>query len=227
MIGSSEGLVGRMRDPRIVTRAAVLTVAVGMVLAACTSAPSQSRSPRPQPSTVSPLARPLLAKLHQQTELRFVHLHSTGNPTAVTVLTSARNLQQGQRGVVLAVRAIGNLIGSCSPGRPAVKFRLTYRGAGPPTVTEVQKPLTRPAGLYLLGFAPTASPAGGKQQFAFFQVVAGGEAADFSLAFWATLTPVAGGCAFSANGVLRVRCSAFADQVCSYVAPQRAWARLG
>jgi hypothetical protein len=49
---------------------------------------------------------------------------------------------------------------------------------------------------------------GGKQQFAFSQVVAGGEEADFSLAVWATFTPVAGGCTFSANGVLRVRCSA-------------------
>jgi hypothetical protein len=70
-----------------------------------------------------------------------------------------------------------------------------------------------------MGWAPAASPVGGKQQFAFFQVVAGGEEADFSLAVWATLTPVAGGCTFSANGVLRVRCSApsVAVPICSYV----------
>ena len=100
-------------------------------------------------------------------------------------------------------------------------FRLTYRGPGPPTVTEVRQPLVRPAGLYLLGWAPTASPVGGKQQFAFFQIEAGGEEADFSLALWATLTPVAGGCTFSANGVLRVRCSGLppsvAVPVCSYL----------
>jgi hypothetical protein len=107
-----------------------------------------------------------------------------------------------------------------------VKFRLTYRGAGPPTVTQVQKPLARPAGLYLSGAAPAPSPVGGKQQFAFFQISAGGEAADFSLALWATLTPVAGGCTFSANGVLRVRCSAFADPICSYIARRAAWAHL-
>jgi len=161
----------------------------------------------------------LLTKLHQQTDL--VHLRNAANPTAVMVLTSARNLQRDQQGVVLTVRKVGNLVGSCSSGHPAVKFRRTYRGPGPPTVTEVRKPLARPAGLYLLGGAPTASPVRGKQQFAFFQIVAGGEEADFALALWTTLTPVAGGCTFSTNGVLRVRCSApsVADivPICSYV----------
>jgi hypothetical protein len=66
--------------------------------------------------------------------------------------------------------------------------------------------LAKPVGLYLLApLPPIPSPIGGKQQFAFFQILGGGESADFSLALWATLTPVAGGCAFSANGVLRVR----------------------
>ena len=204
----------------------MLAVAAGLVFAACTSGPSQSPSPPPSPSTVSPVAHPLLTKLHQQTE-RFVHLHGAANPNAITILTSSRNLQPGQQGAVLTLRSIGNLMGSCSPGHPAVKFRLTYRGAGPPTVTQIQKPLVRPAGLYLSGAAPAPSPVGGKQQFAFFQIVAGGEAADFSLALWATLTPVAGGCTFSANGVLRVRCSAFANPICSYIARQGAWTYLG
>jgi hypothetical protein len=209
-------------------RVAVLAVAVGLAFAACTSGPSQSQSPRPRPSTVSPVVHPLLTNLHQQTALRFVHLHSGANPNAVTVFTSSRNLQPGQQGVVLAVRRVGNLMGSCSPGHPAVKFRLTYRGAGPPTVTEVRKPLARPVGgLSLLGWAPAPPPVGGEQHFAFFQIVAGSEAADFSLALWVTLTPVAGGCAFSANGVLRVRCSAFADSICSYIARRGAWAHLG
>ncbi len=44
------------------------------------------------------------------------------------------------------------------------------------------------------------------------------ESADFTLALWATLTPVAGGCTFSVNGVLRVRCSVpSAAPICSYV----------
>ncbi len=171
---------------------------------------------------MSPEAHPLPAKLHQQTE-RFVHLHSAANP----ILTSSRNLRPGQQIAVLTVRGIGNLMGSCSPEHLAVKFRLTYRGAGPPTVTEVRKPLTKPASLYLLGWAPAPAPVGGKQQFAFLQIVAGGEAADFSLALWATLTPVAGGCTFSTNGVLRVRCSAFANQICSYIARRGAWTHLG
>jgi hypothetical protein len=177
--------------------------------------------------TVSPVAHPQLTNLHQQTELRFVHLHSGANPTAVMILASARNLRPGQQGAVLTVRAVGNLMGSCSPGHPAVKFRFTYRGAGPPVVTEVQQRLARPAGLGLLGGVVAPSPVGAKQQFAFFQIVAGGEAADFSLALWATLTPVAGGCAFSTNGVLRVRCTAFANQICSYIAPQGYWTHLG
>ena len=220
-----------MRNPRTVIRVAVPAVAAGLVCAACTSGPSQSPSPRPRPSTVSPVTRPLLTKLHQQSEIRFVDLHSAANPTAVTVVASARNLEPGQQGAVLTVRKVGNLIGSCSAGRPTVTFRLTYRGPGPPTVTAVQKPLARPADLYLLGWAPTATPVGGKQQFAFFQIVAGGEEADFSLALWATLTPVAGGCTFSANGVLRVRCSAPSiariDPICSYIARRGASTHFG
>src|SRR5215470_484727 len=196
-------------------------MAAGLASAACTSGPSRSPSPRSVSSTASRVAHPLLPKLHQQTELRFVHLRSASNPTAVVLLASARNLQPSRQGAVLAVRRVGNLIGSCSPGHPAVTFRLTYRGPGPPTVTEVRQPLARPAGLYVLGWAPTASPVGGKQQFAFFQIEAGGEEADFSLALWATLTPVAGGCTFSANGVLRVRCSGLppsvAVPICSYL----------
>ena len=120
-----------MRYPRAVTRVAALAVAAGLAGAACTSGPSQSQSPRPPlPSTVSPVARPLLTKLHQQEGLRFVHLHSAANPTAVTVFASARNLQPGQQGAVLTVRRVGNLMGSCSPQHRAVKFRLTYRGRG-------------------------------------------------------------------------------------------------
>ena len=207
----------------------MLAVAAGLVCAACTSGPSQSQSPRPRPPTGSPVAHPLLTKLQQQTELRFVHLHNAANPTAVTILTSARDLHRGQQGTVLTVLRVGNLIGSCSSGHPAVKFRLTYRGPGPPTVTEVQKPLARPASLYLLGWAPAASPVGGKQQFAFFQIVAGGEEADFSLALWATLTPVVGGCTFSANAVLRVRCPvpSIAVPICSYVARRGASTHSG
>jgi len=175
--------MGRARDPGAVTRVAVLAVAVGLVLAACTSGPSQSQSPRPRPSTVSPVAHPLLTKLHQQRE-RFVHLHSAANPNAITILTSSRNLRPGQQGVVLTVKGVGNLMGSCSTGHPAVKFLLTYRGAGPPVVTEVGEPLARPAGLHLLApyWPPAASPVGGKQQFAFFQIAGGSENADVSLA---------------------------------------------
>jgi hypothetical protein len=170
---------------------------------------------------VSPVAHPSLTKLHQQTELRFVNLHDPSNLYAVAVLASARNLQPGQQDAVLTVRRVGSLIGSCSPGLPVVRFHRTYRGPGPPTVTEVREPLAKPVGLYELGWAPVASPVGGKQQFAFFQIVAGGEEADFSLTLWATLTPVAGGCTFSTNGVLRVRCSgpppSVAVPICSYV----------
>jgi hypothetical protein len=99
-----------------------------------------------------------------------------------------------------------------------IKFRLTSRWAGPPIVTEVREPLARPAGLHLMApyWPPAPSPAGGEQQFAFLQVAGGGESGDFSVAVWATLTPVAGGCAFSANGVPRVRCSRFGDPICSY-----------
>lgn len=178
---------------------------------------------------MSAVAHPVMTKL-QQTEQRFVHLHNTANPTAVTVLASSRILQPGQQGAVLAVPAVGSLMGSCSPGHPAVKFRLTSRAAGPPMVTQVvREPLATPIGLHLSApyWPPAPSPDGGKQQFAFWQIAGGGEAADFSLALWATLTPVAGGCAFSANGVLRVRCSAFADPVCAYIARRGAWARLG
>ena len=196
-------------DPGFVTRAAGLTVVVGLALAACTSGPSQTRSPRPP--TVPAAARPLLTKLHQQPGPRFVKNRNGANPAAITVLTSSRNLHPGQHGVVLTVRGVGDLIGFCSPGRPAVKFRLTYRGQGPPAVTEVREPLARPIGLQLVLVSPYVppSPVGGKQHFAFFQIFGGGESADFSLAVWATLTPVAGGCAFSANGVLRVRGSDF------------------
>jgi hypothetical protein len=173
----------------------------------------------------------VLAELHQQTALRFVHLHSANNPRAVLVLASTRNLQPGQQGAVLAVRKVGNLIGSCRSGRPSVKFRLTYQGAGPPMVTEVRERLAKPASLYLLGWAPTASPVGGKQQLAFFQIVAGGESGDFSLALWATLTPVAGGCTFSANGVLRVRCSGLppsdAEPICFYLTRRSASTHSG
>jgi hypothetical protein len=177
---------------------------------------------------VPAIAHPLPTGLHQQTE-RFVHFRGAANPDAVTILSSSRNLRPGQRGAVLTMPGVGNLLGSCHPSRPAVTFLLTYRGAGPPVVTEVRQALARPAGLHLLApyWPPAPSPAGGKQQFTFFQVVAGGEAADFSLALWATLTPVPGGCAFTANGVLRVRCTAFADQICSYIARQSAWAHPG
>ena len=209
----------------------MLAVAVGLACAACTHGPSPSQSRRPQASTVSPVAHALLTELHQQTQLRFIRPHSAANPTALTILASARSLQAGQQGPVLTVRRVGILIGSCSPGHPAVKFRLTYRGPGPPTVTEVQKPLAKPAGLYLYGGAPAPPPVGGKQRFAFLQIVAGGEEADFSLALWATLTPVAGGCTFSANGVLRVRCSvpSVADivPICSYVFRRGASAHSG
>jgi hypothetical protein len=202
----------------------MLALLPGLVCAACSSEPSQSRSSRPPASTASPVAQPVLTKLHRQTALKFVHLRSASNPRAVVVLESVRNLQPGQQGTVLAVRRIGNLIGSCSQGHPAVKFRLAYRGAGPPRVTKVRQPLARPASLSLLGTVPSASPVGGKQQFAFFQVVAGGESGDFSLAVWATLTPVAGGCTFSANGVLRVRCSGLppsvGELICSYLTRQ-------
>jgi hypothetical protein len=143
------------------------------------------------------------------------------------ILASSRNLRPGQHGVVLTVRSVGDLVGSCGQPRPAVTFRVTYRGAGPPVVTEVRHAQTRPIGLHLLGGAPPPAPTKGKQQLAFFQVEAGGEAADFSLALWATLTLVPGGCTFTTNGVLRVRCTAFADQICSYIARQSAWAHLG
>ncbi len=102
---------------------------------------------------------------------------------------------------MLTVRGVGYLMGSCSPQHRAVKFRLTYRGAGPPIVTEVREPLARPIAFHLDApyWPPAPSPAGGEQQFAFFQISGGGESGDFSLALWATLTPVAGGCAFSAK----------------------------
>jgi len=204
-----------VRDPGAVTRVAVLAAAVGLACAACTSGSARSNSPRPRQSAVSAVTRPLSTKLHQPAGLRFVRNRIGSNPNAVTVLTSSRNLHPGQSGVVLTVRGVGNLRGSCGPGLPAVKFRLTYRGAGPPVVTAVREPLARPAGLNLLGpyWPPVPSPVGGKQQFVFFQIVAGGESADFSLVLWATLTPVAGGCAFSTNGVLRVRGSEFLQRL--------------
>lgn len=196
-----------MRDLRAVARLASLTVAVGLVFAACTSGSSQSRSPGPQPPTVSALAHPLSTKLSQQTGPRFFKNRKGSNPLAVTFLTSSRNLQPGQHGVVLTAPGVGNLMGSCSPAHPAVKFRLTYNWAGPPVVTEVRAQLARRIGLHLDApyWPPAPSPVGGEQQFAFLQVVGGGESGDFSLALWATLTPVAGGCAFSTNGVLRIR----------------------
>jgi hypothetical protein len=97
-----------------------------------------------------------------------------------------------------------------------VKFQVTYRGPGSPlVVTQIREPLRRPIGLHLDApyWPPEPSPAGGEQQFAFFQVAGGGESADFSLALWATLTPVADGCAFSTNGVLRVRGSDFLQRL--------------
>src|SRR5258706_14679263 len=81
---------GIVRDPAAVTRVAVLAVAVWLVCAACTSGTSQSQSPRPRSSTVSPVAHPLLTKLHQQTELRFVHPNGA-NPNAVTVFISIQS----------------------------------------------------------------------------------------------------------------------------------------
>ena len=164
---------------------------------------------------MSPVAHPLSTKLHQPPGLRFGKNRNGSNPTAVTVLTSSRDLQPGQQGVVLTVRGVGNLIGRCSSGHPAVTFRLAYRGAGPPVVTEVREPLARPVGLHLMApyWPPAPSPVGGEQQFAFFQIVSGGESADFGLALWATLTPVAGGCAFSTNGVLHVRGSDFLQRL--------------
>lgn len=220
-----------MQCPRAVTRLAMLALALGLVSAGCSSVPSQSRSSRPSSSTASLAAHPALPRLHRQTELKFVHLDSASNPRAVVILESVRNLLPGQQGTVLAVQKVGNLIGSCSPGHPEVKFRLAYRGAGPPTVTEVRQPLAKPISLSLLGTVPSAPPVGGKQQFAYFQVVAGGESADFSLALWATLTPVAGGCAFSANGVLRIRCSgpppSVEEPICAYLARRDASTHSG
>ncbi len=195
-------LVWRVRGAGAVTRVAV-AMAVGSVCAACTSGKSQSPSPQPRPLTVSPAPHPLSTKLGQ-TKLRFVHR----NANAITVFTSSRNLRAGQQGVVLTVRGVGSLMGSCSPEHRAVKFRLTGRGlAGPPVVTEVREPLARPVSLHLLApyWPPAPSLVGGEQQFAFIQIVGGGENADFSLVLWATLTPVAGDCAFITNGVLRVR----------------------
>jgi hypothetical protein len=216
--------VGRVRDLGAVARVAGLAVAMGLVFAACTSGPSQPPSPRPRLSTAPALAHPLSTKLSQQTGLRFVKNRNGANPTAVSVLTSRRNLQLGQQGVVLTAPGVGNLMGSCSPARPAVKFRLTYRWAGPPVVTAVRAPLARPIGLHLDApyWPPAPSPVGGEQQFAFFQVVGGGESGDFSLALWATLTPVAGGCAFSTNGVLRVR-GLEPTRTGRLVLPERAW----
>ena len=217
-----------MRYPRAVTRVALLAVAVALVCPACTSGPAQSRSSSPPQSSVPPVAHPLLTKL-QETDLRFAHPYpGAANATAVTVLASSRNLQPGQQGAVLTVRRVGVLMGSCSP-HPAVKFRLTYPWAGPPVVTEIRQPLTQPAGLHLLEpyWPPAPSPVGGKQQLAFLQIAGGGEDADFSLVLWATLTPVAGGCAFSANGMLRVRCSALPDPRCSHIARRRASTHAG
>lgn len=215
-------LVGWMQCPRTVAQFAMLALALSLVSAACSSGPAPSRSSRPKVSTASPLAHPALPRLHRQAALKFVHLHSASNPTAVVILEAARNLQPGQSGTVMAVRKVGNLTGTCRPGHPAVKFRIAYKGAGPPTVSEVRQPLAKPVSLSLLGPVPSASPVGGNQQFAFFQVEAGGESGDFSLALWATLTLVAGGCALSANGVLRVRCSGLPpsveEPICSYLA---------
>src|SRR5262245_48969897 len=128
-----------MPDPGTSKRLAILALALGLVSAACTSGPSQPRSSHSRPSTTSPVAHHVLRKLHRQTALKFVHLQSASNPRAVVLFESVRNLQPGQQGNVLAVRRVGNLIGSCNTGHPAVKFRLAYRGAGPPTVTEVRQ----------------------------------------------------------------------------------------
>jgi len=136
----------------------MLAMAVGLACAACTSGPSRSQSPRPRPSTASPIAHHVSTRLHEQTGRGFVHL--VGGPNAFTVLASARNLESGQHGVVLSVRGVGNLVGLCGPGHLAVKFRLTPSGLGSPVVTEVRKPLARPAGLYLLLGLPPPSPVG-------------------------------------------------------------------
>ncbi len=101
-------------------RAAVLTAAAGLALTACTSGPSQSRRPSPAPSPVPAAARPLSTVLRQQADpdLRFVRGKGS-DPAAVTILTSSRNLRPGQQSVVLTVRGVGDLIGSCSHGIPA------------------------------------------------------------------------------------------------------------
>ncbi len=146
-----------MRDSGTAARAAVLTATAGLVLAACTSGPIASHSRRP-PSVVPAAAHPLSTALHQLTgpEQRFAHSKGP-NPAAVTVLASSRNLRPGQHGAVLKVRGVGNLLGSCGHGTPGVKFQLTYRGAGPPAVTQVREPLAAPVGLHLL--APYWPPA--------------------------------------------------------------------
>jgi len=173
----------------------------------------------------SAIVRPLSTKLSEQAGPRFFKNRNGSNPIAVMFLASSRNLQAGQQGVVLRAPGVGNLMGSCSPAQPAARFRLTSNWAGPPVVTEVRAPpLARPIGLHLDApyWPPAPSPAGGKQQFAFFQVVGGGESGDFSLALWATRTPVAGGCAFSTNGVLRIR-GFEPTRSGRFVLPERAW----
>ncbi len=204
-----------MQNIAATTRAILLAAAVGLVLAACSAGSSQPRSRPPQasPPKAPVVARPLSVTLHQQ-ELRLVRSKGA-NPTAVTMLASSRNLRSGQQGAVLTVRGVGNLVGSCNEGKPGVKFRLAYRGPGPAAVTRLSDPLARPVSLNLLSpFWPPAPARGkGKQQFAFFQITGGGESADFSLVVWATLTPVAAGCALTANGVLRVRGSGFLNHL--------------
>ncbi len=150
-------------------RAAVLTAAAGLALAACASGPSQPR--RPAPPTMPAAARPLSTDLRQQAgpDLRFVRGKGS-DPAAVTILTSSRNLRPGQQGAVLRVRGVGNLMGSCGRGTPGVKFRLTYRGAGPPSVTQVRQPLARPVGLHLLLPVLAARP-GARQRQAAFQLL--------------------------------------------------------
>lgn len=192
----------------------MLTAGAGLAIAACASgqAQPQFQASRPRPPTVPADVRPLPTGLHQQQSagLRFARRNGP-NPAAVTMLASSRNLRPGQQATVLTVRGIGNLTGSCRDGTPDVKFRLTYRGAGPPQVTQIRDPLTRPVALRLLApyWPPAPTPAAGRQHLAFVQITGGGESADFSLVVWATLTPVAGGCAFTTNGLLRVRGSDF------------------
>ena len=121
------GLVDECEIPEL-PRAAALTVAAGLALAACTSRPTQRPPPPQRPVTMPVAAHPLPTTLHQQTGPRFVKGRNGPSPIAITILTSSRSLRPRQHGVVLTVRGVGNLIGSCRSERPVATFRLTYRG---------------------------------------------------------------------------------------------------